>query len=438
MRVDMSEKDARKIGIIGKLIEGELTNKQAARLLELSERQIMRLKAEATANGTMSILHKNRGRKPVNAIPARIAAEIINFYETNLNGYNFCHTADVLAEDKKIFVSPSTVSRVLKKHGIKSPKSKRRPKKHRSRDAREHEGEMAQMDASPFDWLVDGQILHLHGVIDDATGRVLALYLDKEETFKGYSECMFYMNATSHVPRELYTDRRTIFHFDSKTKKKLTIEEELAGITKKEPHFARALKELGVVLILATSAQGKGRVERLWETLQDRLAKDFRRKGIRDMDKANSFLRQYIGYFNRKFSVIPASPEKIYIPKIRKDRIELMFSKRETRLIDSGLSFSYYGKKYRLPIYRGKYSVNPGDPVIIATNHRIGIKAIYKGLAMDPIPLGKRVRQHSERDKPISSKKPYKPTAEHPWKKYPAVVKVKKTTGDIIADELRP
>lgn len=434
----MSEKDARKIGIIGKLIEGELTVNQSARLLELSERQIKRLKAEATANGTLSILHKNRGRKPPNATPAETVSRVIDLYETELKDYNFCHAADVLAEDKNIYLSPSTVSRILRNHGIKSPKGKRRPKKHRSRDSREHEGEMAQMDASPYEWLMDGQVLDLHGVIDDATGRVLALHLDTEETFKGYCECMFYMNSRGHVPRELYTDRRTVFHYDSKTKKKLTLEEELAGVTKKEPHFSRALKELDVILILANSAQAKGRIERLWETLQDRLSKDFRRKGITDIDEANNFLRQYIGYFNRKFSVEAAKPEKMYMPKIRKDTIELMFTKRETRLLDSGLSFSFNGEKYQLPKYRVKNSPSSGDVVTIAINHRVGIKAICQGVAMNPIRLEKRVRSSHAKKVSIPVKKPYMPAADHPWRKYRLKTEPKKTEGDITADELRP
>lgn len=433
----MSEKDARKITIIGQLIENELNNKQAAMLLDLSERQIMRLKAEANSNGTMSILHKNRGRKPPNALPSETANEIVRLYKSELDGYNFCHTADVLAEEKDIFVSPSTVTRLLKNHGIKSPKSKRRPKKHRSRDAREHEGEMAQMDASPFDWLVDGQTLHLHGVIDDATSRVLALYFDTEETFKGYCECMFQMNASGHVPRELYTDRRTVFHYDSKVKKKLTIEEELAGLIEKQPHFTRALKELGVILILANSAQGKGRIERLWETLQDRLAKDFRRKGITDIDEANRFLRQYMAYYNRKFSVVPAKQAKKYIPKIKKNLIELMFSMREIRKIDSGVSFSYMGKKFKLPLYPGNGSPTKGETINVATNHRIGVKVLYKGLVMEPIQLEKRKRIIVEPVEPKPFKQTYKPAKDHPWRQYPHKLKPKESTGDIIADELR-
>jgi hypothetical protein len=131
-------------------------------------------------------------------------------------------------EENGIFVSVSTVSRYLKAKGIRSPKAKRRPKKHRSRNAREREGELVLMDASSFDWLCNGSYLHLHGAIDDATGRILALHFEKEETFEGYCELIFQMNRDGHLPREIYTDGRSIFAYDSKKKKKLSIAEELA------------------------------------------------------------------------------------------------------------------------------------------------------------------------------------------------------------------
>ncbi|MBE3035499.1 MAG: transposase, partial [Candidatus Atribacteria bacterium] len=225
----MSKKEARKVTIIEEVLAGRFKNKQAAELLELSVRQVQRLKAEATTNGVMSILHKNRGRTPANALATELTEAICRIYQTELPGYNFCHTTDVLAEDKDIFVSVSTVSRYLKKNGIRSPKAKRRPKKHRSRDAREREGEMAQMDASSFDWLGNGSYLHLHGAVDDASGRILALHFEKEETFEGYCELMFQMNQDGHLPREIYTDGRTVFVYNSKKKKVLTIEEELLG-----------------------------------------------------------------------------------------------------------------------------------------------------------------------------------------------------------------
>ena len=107
---------------------------------------------------------------------------------------------------------------------------------------------------------------------------------------------MYQMNQDGHLPREIYTDGRTVFVYDSKKKKKLTIAEELAGKEEKRPNFARALKELNILLIIAGSPQAKGGIERLWETLQDRLSKDMQRKGIISMEQANEFIKQYIPY----------------------------------------------------------------------------------------------------------------------------------------------
>lgn len=382
----MSKKEARKMTIIEGLLCKRFTNREAANLLDLSVRQVQRLKAEAAANEVIGLLHKNRGRKPVNAIPGELAEEICRIYDHELMGYNFCHAADVMAEEKDIFVSASTVARYLKKHGIKSPKAKRRPKKHRSRDAREHEGELAQMDASMFDWLSDGSYLHLHGAIDDATGRILALHFEKEETFDGYCELMFQMNRDGHVPRELYTDGRTVFAFDSKTKKKLTLEEELQGKAEKQPHFARALKDLNIILIIAKSAQAKGGIERLWETLQDRLPKDMKRKGIATMEQANDFLKKYITYYNRKFVVPAARPEKLYLPKQDAFAMQLAFSRQYARKLDSGLSFSFGGNKYIIPVYhKGKrIPASAHDAITVATGKYIGIQVILKGLVIEP------------------------------------------------------
>lgn len=390
----MSKDDARKMTIIEELLSGRFTNAQAARLLDLSVRQVQRLKSEATANGITSVLHKNRGRKPVNTLNPRTAEDIISIYNTELSGYNFCHTTDILAEEKGIFVSVSTVSRLLTAHGIRSPKAKRRPKRHRSRDAREREGDMAQMDASKFDWLSNGSYLHLHGAIDDATGRILGLHFAKEETFEGYCEVMFQMNQDSHLPREIYTDARTIFVYDSKVKKKLTLEQELAGEFERQPQFARALKELNILLIIARSAQAKGGIERLWGTLQDRLAKDLQRHKVYSVEDANAFLKHYIPYYNRKFAILAANPEKVYLPSYDEANLELILAKHETRKLDSGLSFSFQGQKYCLPAHVDKQPIlaAPHDILTVATSHRIGMKILFKGYTFVPQPLQKQMK----------------------------------------------
>jgi hypothetical protein len=229
----------------------------------------------------------------------------------------------------------------------------------------------------------------LHGAIDDATGRILALHFEKEETFEGYCELIFQMNRDGHLPREIYTDGRSIFAYDSKKKKKLSIAEELAGKTEKQPHFARALKELNILLIIAKSAQAKGGIERLWETLQDRLVKDMKRKGITTTEQANEFLKHYIPYYNRKFAVQAAKPEKAYLPKVDLAQIQLIFSKQVTRKLDSGLSFSFEGQKYRLPVYVNSKRVpaSPHDTITVAISKHIGIQVLLKGFVIKPEPL---------------------------------------------------
>lgn len=443
----MSKKEARKVTIIEELLAGRLLNRQAADLLDLSIRQVQRLKSEAAAHGVMSILHKNRGCKPANALDPKISAAIINIYQTELPNYNFCHVTDVLAEDKGIFVSVSTVSRHLKANGIRSPKAKRRRKRHRSRDAREREGEMVQMDASSFDWLGNGSYLHLHGAIDDATGRILALHFEKEETFEGYCELMFQMNQDGHLPKEIYTDGRTVFVYDSKKKKKLSIEEELAGKFERQPHFARALRELNIMLIIAKSAQAKGGIERLWETLQDRLTKDMQRKGISSIEQANQFLKQYISYYNRKFAVQAASPEQAYLPKHDIFELQLIFAKHKTRKLDSGLSFSYDGQKYRLPIYvdNKKVPASPYDTITVATSKHVGMQVLYKGFVLKPELLKTQpkdsIGQMALQDnslKTISAQPPIKPKKNSPWFGYNEMFYSKNRRGDISAAQLSP
>jgi len=385
----MSKQDARKVSLIEELISGRITNKQTASLLDLSVRQVQRLKADASTNGVISVLHKNRGRKPANTLDPLISAKLIAIYNSELPHYNFSHATDILSEEKGITVSVSTVSRYLKAAGFVSPKAKRRPMHHRSRNPRAREGDLVQMDASSFDWFGNGSYLHLHGAIDDATGKVLALSFDKEETSAAYCELMFQMNNDGHLPRELYTDGRTCFAYDSKTKKHLSIADELAGKTERVPQFARALKEVGIKLIIAKSPQAKGGIERLWETLQDRLAKDLQRNSINTVELANSFLRQYIDYYNQKFAVLAINPDVAYLPKIPVSSIHLIFAKHETRQLNSGLAFSFENSKYRLPAFHKKEKVpaHPNDIITVITSKYVGIQVLLKGLVLKPEPL---------------------------------------------------
>ncbi|MBT9169621.1 MAG: hypothetical protein DDT19_02983 [Syntrophomonadaceae bacterium] len=147
----MSTQEARRVTIMDECIKGIRTNQQVAQLLEFTKRQVQRLKAKARQGGISAVLHGNRGKSPAHALTKVRRKKVVDIYTKELNGYNYSHAKDVLEEDKKITVSRSTVSRILKEQDIKSPKAKRPRKNHRSRDARPREGTLDQVDASSHD-----------------------------------------------------------------------------------------------------------------------------------------------------------------------------------------------------------------------------------------------------------------------------------------------
>lgn len=444
----MSKQDARKITIIDETLTGRFSNLQAAALLHLSVRQVQRLKRKDRLTGSLSLLHQNRGHRPSNSLDPLTRSLIVQIYRQELAGYNFSHACDVLAEQKNLFVSRSTVSRVLRSEGLRSPKAKRRPKRHRSRDAREHEGDMAQMDASSFDWLSDGSYSHLHGAIDDATGRILALHLEKEETFEGYCELTFSMNDSSHLPREMYVDRRGVFSINKKDLHQLTLEEELAGKTQATTQFARAMKSLNILLILAGSSQAKGRIERLWLTLQDRLPKDLKRLGISSVDDANAFFRKYIPYYNRKFAIQPLSPEPFYLPHVPLPELELVLAHHDLRRLDHGLSFSFNCLKYVIPRFCAdkKVPASPHDLVTVVTSKRVGMQVLLNGLVLTPLKAKTKPATSipvppstsSDYDKHLAASKLGRDNSRHsPWRQFtPNFFNPSTARGDISPAQL--
>jgi hypothetical protein len=164
-------------------------------------------------------------------------------------------------------------------------------------------GSLVQLDASPFAWLeTRGPQLALHGAIDDATGAVLALHFRPTEDLHGYVTLLQQLVTTHGLPLVLYGDRLNVF---VRNDPHWTVEEQLRG-TQDPTHFGRLLRELGIGFIAAGSPQAKGRIERLWQTLQDRLVSEPRLRGISTIEAANAFLPAFLADFNRRFTHAPA------------------------------------------------------------------------------------------------------------------------------------
>jgi transposase len=291
----MGSRDARRLGVIQAALEGKLTNREGADRLGLSRSQFKRLRRQVRDEGATGVVHGNRGR----ASPRRLAGEVRTRVIELLTGevkLNDHHLADLL-RGEGLAVSPASVRRLRQERQL-PPKRRRRPPKHRRRRERKaRRGTMVLIDGSPFQWFDEsGPRWTLLGAIDDATSEILALTLRPTEDLHGYLTLMRALLTHHGVPVELYGDRSGIL---IRNDDHWSFEEQLAG--KQTPtHFGRLLEALGVRFIAATSPQAKGRIERLWATLQDRLAAELRLRGHDTLAAATAYLPQFITAHNTR------------------------------------------------------------------------------------------------------------------------------------------
>ena len=349
----MSREQLKQAHVLRKYNEGLISRKDTATALRLSERQITRLSKGVRDEGETALIHKNTGRKPSHALSDEQKESILEIRKDEKYAKcNHQHFQELLEREHGIKISYSALYALLKSSGIESPKKRRKTVKHRRRKRKQRSGELLQIDATPYDWFESGNRQALHASIDDATGQLTGLYITGNECLQGYFTIMRQTILNFGVPLSAYSDKHTIFR-SPLTEKKAELGEE-ANLTQ----FGRALAELGVDLIHAHSPQAKGRVERLFETLQSRLPIEFKIRGITTVEGANRFLcEEYIQQFNERFA-IEAENESIFIPYTHRESIDDILCVKETRKTDNAGSFSFKGKRFKV--------LDEGHPLIPA------------------------------------------------------------------------
>lgn len=410
VRYLMTKKELVRVHVIKSLIEDKMTSRDAAEVLSLSERQIKRLKAGVKKDGEVFVIHKNRGRKPKHTIPGKIREEIVFLVRNKYKGVNYTHLAELLREEEGITVSQSSVSRILKAKGIKSPRKHKPPKPHRTRERKPQEGLLLQMDASPYEWL-PGIKCSLHGAIDDARGNITGLYFCEHECLNGYYEVKRQTILEYGIPISIYVDRHTIFKAPSNAR--LTIYDELEGKTFAYTQFSRAMQELSVGMIYAYSPQAKGRIERLWGTLQDRLALELRLAGIKSIKEANAFLPGFIKRFNAHFAVVPREPQSAYRPLGEDINLDYILCRKETRKACPGSIFSFGGQIYQVIKNTLVVAIPNKAAITVLTSPRFGIRTEYKGGVYQ---VRKTVRPARVIPKKDRVKRTIKVKDDHPWR----------------------
>ena len=297
----MSQKEFQRVKVIENAVGGRLSVSEAARLLQLSERQVQRLKRRYRPDSVAWVQHGNRGRPMPWALPEALRQTILGLARGKYQRFNDSHLCQKLHSEEHLSVSRETVRRILRRAHLASPQ-KRRARRYRARRLRRPRfGMMVLTDASRHDWLEGrGPELTLIGFQDDATSQILSAHFQLEpENTLGYMRALQAMVATHGVPLSLYRDRHGIFQ---RNDAHWTLAEQLAG--KQCPtHLGRALEELGIQQIPAYSPQAKGRIERAWRTCQDRLVSELRLVQAGNLDAANQVLARFCADYNQRFAV---------------------------------------------------------------------------------------------------------------------------------------
>jgi transposase len=310
--VTLSQKEQQRLHVIAEVDAGRWSVEQAAEVLRLSVRHVWRLRKGYRDSGAAAFMHGNRGKPSPGRIDDATRSRVKELMAGPYAGCNDQHMAELLALREGIRISRKSVERIRREAGVPAARRHRPPRHRRRRDRMPQEGMLLQVDGSSYNWFgLQLPRCTLLGAIDDATGKVVAAVFREQEDAHGYLLLLQQVLKSQGIPLDLYHDRHSIFQ-DNSTRP-WTLAEELQG--HKEPtQFGRALDELGITAIAAHSPQAKGRIERLWGTLQDRLTLDLRLAGIKDMRAANRFLPGFLRRFNARFAVQAEEPGLAYRP----------------------------------------------------------------------------------------------------------------------------
>lgn len=300
----MSGREWKRVDVVKRIAGGTLTTEEGARVLGICPRQVRRIRRAVEKAGQDGVRHGNRGRPPSNRRHDEVRARVLELFKSKYAGFNDQHFTEKLVDVEKIKVSRPTVRRWLRAAGLVAARKRRAPKHRRRRDRKPQAGLMILWDGSRHAWLEDrGPMMCLMAAVDDATSELLpgAHFVD-QECAAGYLTTLRAIVKEKGVPYSAYMDRHGSLR---RNDDKWTLEEELRG--EQDPtQVGEALRELNITPIFALSPQAKGRVERVWGTLQDRLVSELRLAKVSTLQAANDLLALHRPEHNRRFAVPPA------------------------------------------------------------------------------------------------------------------------------------
>src|SRR4030043_805346 len=399
------QKELKRLHVIHKVLDGGLRQVEAAGILSLSERQIGRMVKRIREEGDKGIQHRSRGKESNRGLPKKLIDRVVWLYQKKYQGFGPTLTAEKLFEVEGIDISKETVRTYLLKAG-QWQKSRKGSTHRQWRERKWHCGEMVQMDGSHHDWF-EGRRPKcvLMGYIDDATGRIFCRFYEYGGTIPAMDSFKRYIRAHG-IPMSVYFDKHTTY----KSTAEPSIEDEING-TEPLSEFGRALRELGVNLIHAHSPQAKGRVARMFNTLQDRLVKEMTLRGINTIEEANQYLKSYLSSHNKRFAVKPKEQNDLHRDIPRGLNIDKIICIRTERALRNDSTISYNGKLYQIQeVVRSK-------KVLVEERVNGTMLITHNGMSIKFKEITTRPEKQQKPNRILRNRKGHTPSADHPWRK---------------------
>jgi transposase len=410
--LEMSAKELSRLEVMQRVSKKQMSQKEAGRILDLSTRQIKRLLRAYRAQGAAGLVSKHRGRKANNRLSEEVKQCALDLLKTKYKGFGPTLAHEKLAEKEKLKLSDESVRQLMIAEKLWKPRKARKAAIHQLRERRACFGELIQLDGSPHDWF-EGRApaCVLLVFIDDATGKLVQLLFVESESFFSYCQAAEGYLQQHGKPVAFYSDKLGVFRVNVPS----------TGSGEALTQFGRAMQELEIQIICANSPQAKGRVERVIQTLQDRLPKELRLQGISNRTDGNAYLPQFLQDFNQRFAVEPRSTVNAHRPLTTKEDLTRILTWQETRTLSKNLTLQFQKTVYQIQTNRPTYALRNAQ-VTVCVNAQEQITILYNGKALPYSIYNQQARQAE-----IASTKqldhalqqpclPHKPAPDHPWR----------------------
>jgi transposase len=409
----MSAKEESRLEVMQRLEEKRLTQKEAAEILGVSVRQVKRLLKSYRQAGASGLISQRRGKPSNNQISADVQQRVLDLLKGKYRGFGPTLACEKLVEVEELKISDESVRQIMLREGLWKARKERKGTVHQMRERRACFGELVQIDGSPHAWFEErGPACTLLVGIDDATGKLVGLLFVEQESFHNYARLVKAYFERYGKPVAFYSDRHGIFRVNQPS----------VGKGEALTQFGRAMQDLDIEILCANTPQAKGRVERANQTLQDRLVKEMRLRGISGIEQGNAYLPEFIADFNHRFGVPPRSLHDTHRPLAAAENLAHILAWQEPRTLSKNLTLQFKKVVYQIHTDRPTYALRNAQ-VTVCEDPTGLVTILYRAKPLEFTIFHKQERQAEivdpkNLDRALQNqRKAHTPAPDHPWRK---------------------